>query len=87
MRGLPIVSTATGAIPEIVNGQSGVLVPIDDAAALAAALEPLITDDAARARLAAAARLRRLELPDWPESVRQMAVALARFRDHGVVRR
>jgi len=41
--GLPLVSTAVGGIPEIVeDGQTGLLVPPDDAGALAAALTKLV---------------------------------------------
>jgi glycosyltransferase involved in cell wall biosynthesis len=87
MRGLPVVSTATGAIPEMVDSRSGVIVPIDDVGALAEALDALIADDSTRARLTTGARARRAELPQWPDAVREMAAALAGFRDHGVVRR
>lgn len=40
--GLPIVSTLTGGIPEMVDEDSGVLVPPEDAPQLAAALERVI---------------------------------------------
>jgi glycosyltransferase involved in cell wall biosynthesis len=86
MRGLPVVSTPTGAIPELVDARSGAIVPIDDVAALMAALDTLIADDSARARLAAGARARRRELPGWRQAAGEMAMALARFRDHGVIR-
>lgn len=52
---LPAVATRVGGIPEIVvDGVSGLLVPADDAKALARALETLIEDAALRARLAEA---------------------------------
>jgi len=51
----PIVATAVGGIPEmLVDGESGVLVPPADPAALAAAIVPLLRDPAARARIGAA---------------------------------
>jgi glycosyltransferase involved in cell wall biosynthesis len=78
-RGLPVVSTLAGAIPELVDWGSGAVVPIDDPAALTAALEPLIADDAERARRAAGARSRAETLPHWPDSVRAVADALERF--------
>jgi glycosyltransferase involved in cell wall biosynthesis len=78
-RGLPVVSTMAGAIPELVDWGSGAIVPIDDPAALAAALEPLIADDAERARVAAGARSRCDTLPRWPEAAHAMADALVRF--------
>ncbi|MGE3471691.1 MAG: glycosyltransferase family 4 protein [Vicinamibacterales bacterium] len=86
-RGLPVVSTPTGAIPDLVDETSGVLVPVDDPAALAAALHRLVGDDEWRGRLAAGARARRDALPRWPEAARQMAAALVRFAAHGIVQR
>lgn len=51
----PIVATRTGGIPEVVeDGVTGVLVPPRDAAALARALEALLTDAPRREQLAAA---------------------------------
>jgi glycosyltransferase involved in cell wall biosynthesis len=64
--GLPVVGTKTGAIPETVPDGAGILVPPDDAAALAAALRTMITDAGLRARCAAAAR--RAPLPTWEEA-------------------
>jgi glycosyltransferase involved in cell wall biosynthesis len=68
--GLPIVATTAGAIPDTVPASAGVLVPTDDAAALAAALGSLITDPAERARLAAGARAAGAVLPSWADSAR-----------------
>jgi glycosyltransferase involved in cell wall biosynthesis len=57
--GLPVVSTAIGGVPEIVeDGVSGLIVPPGDAAALAGALEALIRDPERSAALGAAARRR-----------------------------
>ena len=49
--GVPVVTTKIGAAPEIVNEECGVLVPKDDAAAVAAAIRELLLDAAARVRL------------------------------------
>jgi glycosyltransferase involved in cell wall biosynthesis len=50
--GLPVVATAVGGIPEMVqSGRDGVLVPPDDPAALARALGQLLADPAGRERL------------------------------------
>ncbi|WP_146617925.1 glycosyltransferase family 4 protein, partial [Rhodoplanes serenus] len=54
--GLPVVGTTAGAIPDTVPAGTGLLVPPDDPTALAAALRTLITDEATRTRIAAAAR-------------------------------
>ena len=55
--GTPVVATSVGGIPEVVrDGVNGLLVPPDDAAALAAAITRMIEDGALRDRLAAAAQ-------------------------------
>jgi glycosyltransferase involved in cell wall biosynthesis/GT2 family glycosyltransferase len=55
--GLPLVSTAVGAIGEIVrDGETGLLVPVDDVDALATALRRLAEDPAVRRRMGDAAR-------------------------------
>lgn len=57
--GCPSVAFAVGGIPEVVeSGQSGLLVPFGDTAALAHAAEALIADPARRSALGAAARTR-----------------------------
>lgn len=51
--GVPIVATRVGGLPEAVaDGETGLIVPPADPAALAAALARVLTDDALRARLA-----------------------------------
>jgi glycosyltransferase involved in cell wall biosynthesis len=55
--GLPVISTTSGAIPEMVeDGVSGLLVPPADSSALADALERLSRDAALRERLGRSAR-------------------------------
>lgn len=85
-RGLPVVSTPTGAIPDLVDPSSGVLVGIDDVEGLTDALQVVINDEA-RARLAAGAGRRRAALPTWADAVREMDVALARYAADGIVQR
>jgi glycosyltransferase involved in cell wall biosynthesis len=54
--GTPVVATAVGGVPEVVfDDRNGLLVPPNDGAALAAALERVLRDDALRDRLAASA--------------------------------
>jgi D-inositol-3-phosphate glycosyltransferase len=53
--GLPVVASRFGGFPEaIADGVSGLLVPVGDVDALAAAIGRLLTDDGLRAQLAAA---------------------------------
>ena len=85
--GLPIVSTATGAIPQLVgagrNGEqpAGLLVPPGDVDALTAALSKLVGDARLRGQLAEGARRVRDRLPTWDEAVDKMAAALAVLND------
>lgn len=75
---LPVVSTATGAVPELIGADAGVLVPPGDAAALHAVLRTLMTDEARFARLRAGARAARATLPSWDEACARMEAALMR---------
>lgn len=60
MAGLPVISTEFRAIPELIDDRvNGLLVPPQDAEALAAAIAALADDPALRARLAAGNRQRR----------------------------
>jgi len=55
--GLPVVSTAVGGVPELVrDGETGLLVPSEDAGALARAVQALMDDPARRRAMGAAAR-------------------------------
>jgi glycosyltransferase involved in cell wall biosynthesis len=75
--GIPVVATITGAIPELVGDEAGVLVPVGDAPALRDALVRVLGDASLRTRLARGARVRRDRLPTWEESARLMASVLA----------
>lgn len=77
-RALPVVSTATGAVPELVGEDAGVLVPPGDAVALRAVLRTLMTDTAQFARLRAGARAARPRLPSWDDACARMEAALMR---------
>jgi glycosyltransferase involved in cell wall biosynthesis len=82
-RGLPVVSTATGAIPDLVGAAAGLLVRPGDAHALADALSAVMADDDLRERLAAGARRVRDRLSTWDEAVDKMAATLARLETDG----
>ena len=60
--GVPVVATAEGGIPEIVqDGISGFLVPLGDTAAMAERLSALLTDEKERRRFGARGRARAAE--------------------------
>ena len=62
--GLPVVAGRTGGVPAVVaDGVTGLLTPIGDAAAFAAAVARLLDGPAERARLAAAAAQRDRRAP------------------------
>jgi glycosyltransferase involved in cell wall biosynthesis len=68
--GLPVVATAVGGLPELIDdGRTGLLVPPDDEAALAHALLGLITAPAAARRMGGAGR----EQVDSTYSLHRMA--------------
>ena len=71
--GLPVVSTPTGAIRQLVGRDAGILVPRGDVDVLARALERVLRDRTLLAGLRAGAMKRRRELPTWEQTVRQFA--------------
>jgi glycosyltransferase involved in cell wall biosynthesis len=75
-RGLPVVGTTAGAIPETVPAGAGVLVAPDDVTALALVLRQLIGNAAERSRLAAGARAAAARLPAWKDSAKLLSRAL-----------
>jgi glycosyltransferase involved in cell wall biosynthesis len=79
-RGLPVIGTDAGAIPEAVPADAGILVPPDNVPALAAALYRLITDPSERGRLATAARTAAAQLPTWADSAVLFSRALEKAR-------
>ena len=76
-RGLPVVSTTGGAIPDTVPDGTGILVPPGDDQALATALDGLLTDALRRRSLASAARRYAATLPDWDQAAAAFAEAVA----------
>ena len=82
-RGLPVVSTATGAIADLVGAEAGLVVPAGDCAAFAEALARVLADGDLRARLAAGARRVRDRLPTWDAAAARMAEVLTGARGIG----
>lgn len=72
----PVVATRTGSLPQLVeDGRTGLLVPVGDPAALAAALDQLLADGALRAQFGAAGRQKAMRL--WhPDAVARQTVAV-----------
>jgi glycosyltransferase involved in cell wall biosynthesis len=84
-RGRPVVGTASGGIPDVVEDQvSGLLVPVDDADALAAALEVLLSDPPTAARLGAGAHA---AAADWVVTPEQFATRTRELVDRALERR
>ena len=71
--GLPVISTRTGAIPQLVGRDAGILVPRGNIGALARAIHRILTDDELRANLRAGAMRRRRTLRTWQQTVREFA--------------
>ena len=67
--GRPIVATRVGGIPDLTGEDGAVLVPPDDAAALAAAVSAVLDDSALAARLCLAARARSAAFPSEQDAL------------------
>ncbi|MFJ2646217.1 glycosyltransferase family 4 protein [Streptomyces sp. NPDC087420] len=83
-RGIPVLATAVGGVPEAL-GQApdgtlpGVLVPPDDPAALTAALRAWLAEPGERRRSREAAYQRRTTLAGWDTTARSLAEVLERL--------
>jgi len=75
-RGIPVVAAETGGIPDALAAGGGLLVPRDDPAALASALDAWLTDPVLRTRLRREAHTVRQTLPRWRDTVRRVAEEL-----------
>ena len=100
-RGLPVVSTTGGAIPDTVASDAALLTPPGDDVALAGALGSLLDPDERagaatsgspvgagakrRAELAAAARRQAARLPDWDTAVRTFEEHLLSLAPAGTI--
>jgi glycosyltransferase involved in cell wall biosynthesis len=82
-RGVPVVGSATGAMPDLVGSDAGLLVPPGNVAALADALSSVLDDADVRDRMTAGARRVRDRLPTWDDAVDRMLNVLARLESDG----
>jgi len=74
--GVPVVSTTTGGIPELLAGNAGMLVPPGDASALARAVHLLATDPLAYQSYATAGRARVESSFDVRSVIRELLSAI-----------
>lgn len=74
--GLPILGARAGAVPDLVPDDAGILVPPDDAAALAQALTRLLNDAELYQRLRQGAQRAAQTLPTWKQSVDKIALLI-----------
>ena len=79
-RGLPVVSTRTGAIAELVGEHAGLIVPPGDATALRLALRRFLSDANLRVSLRQGALAVRDRLPRWQDAARKLAAMLEQVR-------
>jgi glycosyltransferase involved in cell wall biosynthesis len=80
-RGLPVVSTRTGAIAELVGDDAGLVVPPGDVVALSRALSRILDDSGGSVvleGLARGARRVRETLPSWEDAAARMDAVLGR---------
>ncbi|MFC6885049.1 MULTISPECIES: glycosyltransferase family 4 protein [Actinomadura] len=87
-RGIPVVATEVGGVPGALGSAPdgtvpGVLVPPDDADALADALRRWLTDERLRISLRASARARRTTLTGWDETSQRLAAVLHGVQENG----
>ena len=71
--GLPVLTTDCAWVPRLVSDGAGIVVPVGDAEAFAAALKKLADNPALRQRMGAAGRQQVLERHTWPASAEKLA--------------
>ena len=83
--GTPVVASAVGALPEVITScDGGRLVASDDSSALATAISALLSDTAARKKIATQARSKVEKLYSWPGiASRTEAAYRAMLRERG----
>lgn len=70
--GLPVLTTDCAWVPRLVADGAGLVVPVGDAAALAAGLKKLADNPALRRRMGATGRQQVLERHTWPASAEKL---------------
>ncbi len=78
-RGLPVIGTTAGAIPDTVPQAAGLLVAPGDVGELAGALRRVIADAELRRRLSDGAWASAEKLPTWQQSAAIFAAALEKL--------
>ncbi len=78
-RGIPVVSTDTGGIVDLVGDRAGVVIPSDNVPSLAGELRRLLTDAGDFARVRRGAHAARARLATWEEASARMEQALLRL--------
>jgi len=68
--GLPVIAARAGAVPDVVPPEAGILVPVDDAAALAEAIRRVLTDEVLATRLSEGAADAAARFHGWDETAR-----------------
>ncbi|WP_078843608.1 glycosyltransferase family 4 protein [Streptomyces albus] len=91
-RGVPVLATAVGGVPEAVGHtpdgcRPGALVPPDEPAVLTAALRRWLSEPDVRDRWRRAARRRRTALAGWETTARRLAAVLDELRLRTELRR
>ena len=74
--GLPIVGAKSGAVPDVVPENAGILVPPGDSDSLAVALKELLTNKPLREKLQLGAQCASANLPSWKESAQTICNTL-----------
>ncbi len=77
--GTPVITTKSGAIPEYINSEVGILVPERDAKALAEAMRKLLSDSKYRERLGTAGRAYIVENFDAEKTIQKTEEILIRL--------
>jgi glycosyltransferase involved in cell wall biosynthesis len=81
--GLPVVSTTTGAIPDLVSSDAGILVPPGDTMAFTKALTSVLSDPDLRKKFTSGARRVSKKLPSWDNAFKKMSTTLKKLKTHG----